>query len=421
MRYLLSVFIYFFYIFTIEPIFLPFRLRTLFSLLGFYMLIKEKNISFRYILCNKKWKALIASLTLLLVVAIMSTLVNGYFDPHFYKYPIQIFISLCSAYFYLYLLSRVNNNCCLSEKQLMFFFVAACVVQSVTAVMFFLHQQTRDVALSLIKVSELSAEAIEGNGNLDVRRLIGFGAAWFSAGTVFSIAILNAFILINKANSITNLIKLFFSAVFILVVGSMIARTTFVGAALAIFYILFTKGDLKNKIVVFQIMAVLTVLLFFIYVTYLENDPVFELAFQRAFSLFYDYQSTGELSGLSEYMEKLYPDNIETWIIGDGKMADPKNPETAYYMNVDIGVSRVIFGIGVTGLIIYSLVQLCICRLTNLGGLEVITLFLAYIAFMNKGLFSYDLILSPFIMLHVFNHVNNRKNKRLVNNNANDN
>ena len=73
--------------------------------------------------------------------------------------------------------------------------------------------------------------------------------------------------------------------------------------------------------------------------------------------MFINYQESGDIQTSStEAMKDMYvfPDNIKTWLIGDGKMV---NNDNSYYMHTDIGYSRLIFYFGIFITIFYLLYQ----------------------------------------------------------------
>ena len=58
----------------------------------------------------------------------------------------------------------------------------------------------------------------------------------------------------------------------------------------------------------------------------------------------------------------IWPDNIKTWVIGDGYFSTPQDdyyylgPIYDYYMGTDVGYSRFLFYFGILGLVAFSLV-----------------------------------------------------------------
>ena len=70
---------------------------------------------------------------------------------------------------------------------------------------------------------------------------------------------------------------------------------------------------------------------------------------------------------LSEGM--IFPDNFKTWIIGDGYMASGLNDpyytgpsDYGFYMNTDAGYSRFLFYFGLTGLLVFILFFVNVCK-----------------------------------------------------------
>ena len=160
---------------------------------------------------------------------------------------------------------------------------------------------------------------------------------------------------------------------FVVVVGNMISRTTTVGAILAIAYWcvnIFRYGRhgggggvilRKLVLVLLLVVPVFTIL----YNTNRQMHDNLRFGFEGFFSMVeqghWETNSNNEL----EKMVK-WPDNLKTWIIGDGYMLDvsKQNPywlkqqddkEEVFYMGTDIGYCRFIFYFGIVGLLINML------------------------------------------------------------------
>ena len=83
------------------------------------------------------------------------------------------------------------------------------------------------------------------------------------------------------------------------------------------------------------------------------------VAFRKASRGFFSLAEEGEWNVKSnrQLMSMvMWPDNVKTWLIGDGYFSQPQNdyyyvgPMYDYYMGTDVGYSRFIFYFGILGL-----------------------------------------------------------------------
>ena len=417
MRYSICLLIYFFQLFSLHFIFLPVRIRTVFAVVGIFVIYRNKKFIKIPKIYYLKWRFLWILLFFLFIITLVSSVINSNFDSFFYRYPISIIMSFSSAYIYLMLIDKCY------KKEIDAFFikkllVGACLMQCLISLLMFIMPGLKDVLLSVLSMTELGAQSMESNVD-NVRRLVSLGGGFFSCGTLLALGALLCATLLVRSKKI-EAIRHFVVLVMILVIGSMIARTTLVGLFIAFAYVILeTHSSIKHKLFIFLLVLLLSFLVITIYFVYLEGDPVFGLAFERGFSLFYDYQQTGEFTGLESYATNdIYPKTIKTWIIGDGLMSDPKDPDTSYYMGVDKGFLRLLFSLGLSGLFFYSLVQFSLCMLSSLTVLEVLLMFAAYAMFMFKGIFSFDIILAPLIMMPIYLSIQRNKSNKYVKKNA---
>ena len=89
----------------------------------------------------------------------------------------------------------------------------------------------------------------------------------------------------------------------------------------------------------------------------------------------------------------VWPDNLKTWMIGDGYFNNPldTNPYyigrgagAAYYMHTDVGYCRFLFYFGLTGLVLfilyfYKVASVCATRLSRYKSLFFLLLLLNFI------------------------------------------
>lgn len=209
----------------------------------------------------------------------------------------------------------------------------------------------------------------------EINRLYGFGAALDVAGTRFSaVLILIVAMVMKHKDDMSNFKLLYYVASFaiITVVGSMIARTTYVGVGLAAAYVVLTS-DYSSTVTMATLrkfaVVVLTVLSAVVVCIYFYNhDANFHRLMRFAFEAFFNLFERGEFSSAStNTLKSMYhfPDNPKTWIIGDGYFSNPywsdwtytyiNQNKRGFYMDTDVGYLRFIFYFGVVGLAAFSI------------------------------------------------------------------
>lgn len=206
-------------------------------------------------------------------------------------------------------------------------------------------------------------------------RLYGIGCALDVAGLKFSsVLIMIAYFLANPSSIHRKQLErfLYVSAFLIIaVLGSMIARTTNVGIILSIVlwiclwgYRLYHQtnyGDISKAIqtIVIMLFLVLPIVYF-----YYKSNPTFQENIRFAYEGFFSLVEKGEWNVRSNRMLEsmiIWPDNLKTWLIGDGYFNSPNNDITYigksydYYMGTDVGYCRFIFYFGLLGLGLFSL------------------------------------------------------------------
>ena len=118
-----------------------------------------------------------------------------------------------------------------------------------------------------------------------------------------------------------------------------------------------------------------------------------------------DSASTNEMFD----MWRVFPEHISTYIIGDGQFT---LPDGSYYMHVDIGVLRILYFIGIPGLILlFTIVYKLVFPHKLSGNTWKLSLFIwGWVFTMNlKGFF---FPLSFCLLLFIYYLFNNTENNR---------
>jgi hypothetical protein len=157
----------------------------------------------------------------------------------------------------------------------------------------------------------------------------------------------------------------------IVIFGSMIARTTSVGVILCVIMCLLfpvfnndynarlNAQGLAKTFILFLLIVVPIVVLFY------KTNPGFRENLRFGFEGFFALAEKGEWDVRSNrqlFSMVMWPDNLKTWVIGDGYFSQPQNdyyyvgPNYDYYMGTDVGYCRFVFYFGILGLIAFSTV-----------------------------------------------------------------
>ncbi len=272
------------------------------------------------------------------------------------------FISLV-LYFFMAYLGAVGFYKIYGEvtpRILLKYFVAIAVIHVCISLAMFANSSLNDILMSLLKKSQREEDALERTLG---SRLQGFGATFYTSGLI------NGFILImisvglyHEKYSVLSKAVLYLSFIIILAIGTMIARTIMVGAALGILIILASvlrsrKELFENMMLfIFTITFAVFVGSYYIVSSGIDFEAISEFGFEYL-SKFAEGDTSSHSTDSMLDMYNTIPDNLKTWMFGDGRWQE----EGHYYMNVDIGYLRNVFYFGLLGsifLYIYNFVTL---------------------------------------------------------------
>lgn len=308
----------------------------------------------------------------------LSMTINNTPDNSYLSYIISMWVWLFAAYFCVFLMRQVHGE--ISLETIGYYLVAVALLQCTLGLLINYFPLINNAVNSVV-TGEKYMIGIEG-------RLHGIGCALdVGGGRLGAILIILAYLILQSIKHqkswwvFTGLLGAFF---YILVIGNMIGRTTTVGAAIAIAYLIFSLcSDRKieaTSIRSFLSIAVLEITIGVIICVGLYNiSPEMHKLLRFGFEAFFNYFEHGTFEThstnmLSEGM--IFPDNFKTWIIGDGYMASGSNDpyyigpaDYGFYMNTDAGYSRFIFYFGLIGLSSFILFFIIVCK-KCINGLE---------------------------------------------------
>lgn len=183
-------------------------------------------------------------------------------------------------------------------------------------------------------------------------RLVGFGAYFFNGGILNSLALICSVYFIKMKQNIKTYTFLYF---FILIFGILMARTTIIGFIMSMLYYLQEK-ELKEKLKLCVISFIGILGLSVTSLFFLEN--IDSKILRWGFEIF-----SGKSESVSHLLKMYkFPLNIRTYLIGDGLwiLSDGK-----YYMETDVGYLRILWCIGIFGIILFLFYQKIIFSLIS--------------------------------------------------------
>lgn len=284
---------------------------------------------------------------------LFSVAYNSTDDMVYATYFVSMSVWLGGAYCVVWLLRRMYGTVSLD---LIFMYLGLmCAAQCVLAVLIDNIPALRNVVDSLLGID---AEYFEKNP-----RLYGFGAAFDSAGIRFSAVLVGLAYLARNSTTRTGRVLGIILFLIIGAVGNMISRTTIVGLVIGFAYWLPSSfGWIKAKITSKGLLwfvggSLALVACCFLVMHAYRTMPNVRGTIDYGFEGFINWYHTGSFSThssdlLLEYIWVIWPDNLKTWLIGDGYFADPYDPEK-FYMGTDMGYVRLIFYCGAVGLAIF--------------------------------------------------------------------
>lgn len=300
------------------------------------------------------------------IISYVSITYNQTPDFSYVSFIRSMLIWFSGAYVVGVLIWMVHRR--IDAELVMHYLVAVCVFQcAMTMLIAFVP------AVKLF----VDAHVEQGQGLLDdLGRLYGIGASLDVAGSRFSAVLVGMAVLIEKNKetwSRFSLILYILAFIVITVIGNMIARTTLVGVVVALAYLLirvfrsmmrresYRQGRMIGTWLI--VIALAIPLGITLYNTSKEFSEMLRFGFEGFFSYFesgeFETDSTAKLKSMI-----VWPEELRTWIIGDGYFENSRNDinylgdatDRGFYMGTDIGYLRFIFYFGIIGLIAMSAV-----------------------------------------------------------------
>ncbi len=326
---------------------------------------------------------------------LVSVILNGTYDYAYASYLVSMWVWLGGAYAVCYLLKQVHGR--VDVTLLCNYLAAVCVGQCVMALWMDHNPAVKQVVDSIVEQGQ------EFLNSARVKRLYGIGAWLDVAGARFSAVLVLLAVVIAKEfrESKSHVAAVLYLVAFLLitVIGNMIARTTLVGVGLAFVYWIYDSGVWKFQLkegykVFFSWMALAIPVTFVVFAILYNTDPAMRKLLRFGFEGFFSLYETGTWEvDSNDKLRTMYvfPDNMKTWIMGDGYFANPNNTNpfymglqnTDFYMGTDVGYLRFIFYFGLIGLVAFIafFIKACSLCMNRLATYKTLFFFLLLVNF----------------------------------------
>lgn len=288
-----------------------------------------------------------------------SVIVNNTNDYTYATYFVSMFVWLGGAYTAVKIVRLLHGY--VSVGLLCNYLIGVCVGQCVLALMI----DNIPVFKTLVDKTIVGFDFVNTGQLTKAGRLYGIGAGLDVAGSRFASVLIIIAALIQFEN--VKYIWLYLAAfVFISLVGNMLARTTTVGVILALIYWALSSGLLKlslhkGNLRIWKYLVLALCIAMPIIINLYTTNQQFYNNVRFAFEGFFSMVETGQWETTSNNILKnmiVFPDNSQTWLIGDGYFENPTYMDPyyvgpshgGYYKNTDIGYLRFIFYFGLIGL-----------------------------------------------------------------------
>lgn len=300
----------------------------------------------------------------------VSLVVNETNDYAYTTYIRSMWIWIAAAYSVVNTIRWVHGK--ISVQIMVNYLLGVCVFQCIIALLIDNFDFVREAVHVILPPMDFMVK---------VNRLYGIGAGLDVGGSRFaSVLVMTAYIIISLdiVKYRNYLIWYFIGFLIVAIIGNMIARTTSVGMILAIILLLFPKVFTKSRGLASRYKKILKTFAAIVIITlpivvYLYNtNQIFHNQIRFAFEGFFNLVEAGEWNVASNNKLRtmyIWPDNLKTWLIGDGYFDNPYYDDPyyigpnfdGYYMATDAGYLRFIYYFGLIGLSLFSIYMIKVC------------------------------------------------------------
>lgn len=361
LKILLTVVVTSFFFFPFEFTFLPgINTKMMLAALGLALVALEL-VRQQELVMPRELLALLFLSGMVSLLSLISITYNQTQDTTYVSYIVSASVWLSGAFTTCWIIRGVHKH--IDATLVAHYLIGACVLQcALTMLIAFVPSFSRFVDIYFYTGQDLMKR---------LERLYGIGAMLDIAGSRFSaVLVAIAFLLTASTKKTSTITTVFytFSFIVISIIGNMIARTTTLGLLIGAGWFLISPFIIRNNlprkgrsgkgIAILGTTAVLVLISVALYKAVPEMEEFFRFGFEGFFAL----AEKGEWQvGSNEILKNMvvWPEELRTWIIGDGYFLNSRyDPnylgdatDQGFYMGTDIGYLRFIFYFGIAGLI----------------------------------------------------------------------
>lgn len=350
-----------FFFFPVNLLFLPgINTKNILAVIGFalaiFVLIRQKEFSI-----PRELLLLLLLSGMVSIMSLISITYNQTPDTTYVTFIRSTAIWLSSAFAVVFLIRLIHGE--ITVPLVVHYLIGACLFQCASTML-----------IAFVPAFSQFVDRYFDTGQQlmrDLDRLYGIGALLDVAGSRFSaVLVAIAFLLSSSSRKVSNWLVVFYTLSFIVIaaIGNMIARTTTIGMLIGLAWVLLAPfisqhkekrdGTLGKGFVMLITTTVLVLISIALYNTVPQVKEFFRFGFEGFFALVetgeWQVDSTDTLRSMV-----VWPEELRTWIIGDGYFLnsryDPNYLGSAtdqgFYMGTDIGYLRFIFYFGLAGLV----------------------------------------------------------------------
>lgn len=360
LKIIFTVLITSFYFFPVKFVFLPTNTKNLMAAIGLVFVIIEM-IRKRDFSVPQQFIILMMISGMVSIMSLISITYNQTPDTTYVTYIRSAAIWLSGAFAVCYIIRGVHGR--IDVPLVVHYLIGVCLFQCVSAMLIEFIPAFQEFVDRYIQQAQDFLK--------DIHRLYGIGASLDVAGSRFAaVLVAIAFLVTSSPKRVSVGMTVFyvFSFVVITIIGNMIARTTIVGDIIGIAWMVFGSFILPSKdqkqresgkgLAILSTIAVLIIASIMLYNAFPEVRELFRFGFEG----FFAWVETGEWSTDStSRLESMivWPEELRTWVIGDGYFENSRNDpnymgnstDRGFYMGTDIGYLRFIYYFGIAGLV----------------------------------------------------------------------
>ncbi len=360
LKIILTVLITSFYFFPISLTFLPTNTKNILAVIGILFILFER-VRKKDFSIPKQLLILLMLSGMVSIMSLVSITYNQTPDTTYVTYIRSAVIWLSGAYSVGYIIRIIHGR--IDVPLVLNYLIGVCLFQCTSAMLIQFVPPFQEFVDRYVQ---------QGQDMLkDINRIYGIGASLDVAGSRFA-AVLTAisFMLVSSPKRLSIGMSIFYTMSFVVItiVGNMIARTTVIGDVLGLAWIMFSSFIHANSqpresiagkwITILATVGILVAISVALYNAFPDVQDLMRFAFEG----FFNWVETGEWqTDSTSKLETMvvWPEELRTWIIGDGYFINSRyDPnylgdatDQGYYMGTDIGYLRFLFYFGILGLV----------------------------------------------------------------------